>query len=106
MRAEPTNAILKAVRDRLPSSTTAAGNLRVALKETGMKQPVDIQNHWSESVILPPSGARAASGNTADTPRSTVQGGWSRRLCTGPSRDTPDSSIGFRKGNPQVVLCY
>jgi len=27
---------------------------------------VDIQDHWSESVVLLPSGARTASGNTGD----------------------------------------
>jgi len=63
---ELTNAILKAIRDKLPTSLTAAGNLRVALKETDIKQPIDVQDHWVESVILLASGARTASGNTAD----------------------------------------
>jgi len=90
---ELTNAILKAIRDRLPSALTeagnlkaavvedavnlakssqlpstltAAGNLKVSVEESSIKQPVDIQDHWVESVVLLPSGARTASGSTAD----------------------------------------
>ncbi|MEM4975860.1 MAG: hypothetical protein QXT64_00875 [Desulfurococcaceae archaeon] len=63
---ELTNAILKAMRDRLPSTLTAAGNLKVSVEESSIKQPVDIQDHWVESVVLLPSGARTASGSTAD----------------------------------------
>ncbi|MEM4469193.1 MAG: hypothetical protein QXS32_09025 [Candidatus Nezhaarchaeales archaeon] len=54
------------VRDRLPSSLTAAGNFRVALVETTIKQPIEVRDHWSESVVLLPSAARTASGSTAD----------------------------------------
>ncbi|MEM2405645.1 MAG: hypothetical protein QXR05_10930 [Candidatus Methanomethylicia archaeon] len=45
---------------------TAAGNIKVALKEADIKQPVDIQDHWVENVVLLPSAARTASGNTTD----------------------------------------
>jgi len=57
---------LSAIRDRLPSSLTASGNLRIAILETTIKQPIDIQDHWQESVTLLPSAARTTSGNTAD----------------------------------------
>jgi len=57
---------LQAVRDRLPTSLTASGNLKIALVETTIKQPIDIQDHWTESLALLPSGARTTSGNTAD----------------------------------------
>ncbi|MEM0459293.1 MAG: hypothetical protein QXZ31_05460 [Thermofilaceae archaeon] len=50
----------------LSALLTAAGNLRVSLQETTIKQPVDVQDHWTESVVLLPSAARTASGNTAD----------------------------------------
>jgi len=63
---ELTNTILKAIRDRLPSSLTASGNLKVAEVETTIKKPVDIQDHWVESVTISPSSAKTASGNTAD----------------------------------------
>ena len=58
--------VLEAVRDRLPASKTASDNLKIALVETTIKQPVDIQDHWQESVALLPSAARTTSGNTAD----------------------------------------
>jgi hypothetical protein len=58
--------VLENVRDRLPASKTASDNLKIALVETNIKQPTDIQDHWQESVALVPSGARTASGNTAD----------------------------------------
>ncbi|MEM0457409.1 MAG: hypothetical protein QXI01_06810 [Nitrososphaerota archaeon] len=47
-------------------NVTAAGNLRVALLETTIKQPIDVQDHWSESVVLLDSAARTASGSSAD----------------------------------------
>ncbi|MEM4501209.1 MAG: hypothetical protein QW512_03670 [Thermofilaceae archaeon] len=48
------------------SLLTATGNLRVSLQETTLKLPVDIQDHWSESVVLLPSAARTASGAGSD----------------------------------------
>ncbi|MEM2529347.1 MAG: hypothetical protein QXG40_08145, partial [Ignisphaera sp.] len=48
---ELTNTILKAIKDKLPDSLTAAGNLKVSLQETTIKQPVDIQDHWTENVV-------------------------------------------------------
>jgi cell wall-associated NlpC family hydrolase len=63
---ELTNTILKAVRDRLPTTLTASGNLKVAEVETTIQKPVDIQNHWQENVAIAPSAARTASGNTND----------------------------------------
>jgi hypothetical protein len=63
---ELTNTILKAVRDRLPTSKTASDNLKVSLQETTIKQPVDIQDHWQENIVIAPSAARTASGNTSD----------------------------------------
>jgi hypothetical protein len=48
------------------SPVTASGNVRVADVETNYKKPVDIQDHWQESVVLVPSGARTASGSTTD----------------------------------------
>ncbi|MEM2678645.1 MAG: hypothetical protein QXU62_08375 [Thermofilaceae archaeon] len=50
----------------LSALLTAAGNLRVSLQETTIKQPVDIQDHWSENVVLLPSAARTASGTGSD----------------------------------------
>jgi len=63
---ELTNTILKAIKDKLPDSLTAAGNLKVSLQETTIKQPVDIQDHWTENVVLLPSAARTSGGNTVD----------------------------------------
>ena len=57
---------LSAIRGRLPSSLTTAGNLRIALLETTIKQPIDVQDHWQESVALLPSSTVTSSGNTAD----------------------------------------
>lgn len=57
---------LAAINNKLPSSPTAAGNLRMALLETTIKQPIDVQDHWNESVVLLASGARTTSGNSAD----------------------------------------
>lgn len=57
---------IQKIIDRLPSSLTAAGNLKVSLQETTIKQPIDVQDHWSESVVLLPSAARTASGSTDD----------------------------------------
>ncbi|MEM4500662.1 MAG: hypothetical protein QW512_00830 [Thermofilaceae archaeon] len=48
------------------SLLTATGNLRVSLQETTLKLPVDMQDHWSESVVLLPSAARTASGTGDD----------------------------------------
>jgi len=64
--SELTNTILEAIRDRQPASLTAAGNFKVSVEESPIKQPVDIQDHWVESVVLLGSGARTASGNTGD----------------------------------------
>ncbi|MEM1523122.1 MAG: hypothetical protein QXU69_08850, partial [Thermofilaceae archaeon] len=50
----------------LTNLITAAGNLRVSLQETTIKQPVDVQDHWTESVVLLPSAARTASGAGSD----------------------------------------
>jgi hypothetical protein len=55
-----------ATKEQLPSTLTASGNLKVSLQETTIKQPVDIQDHWQENVVIAPSAARTASGNTAD----------------------------------------
>jgi hypothetical protein len=52
--------------DLVESFKTASGNLKAALVETTIKQPVDVQDHWQESVTIAPSAARTASGNTAD----------------------------------------
>jgi len=57
---------VNSIRDRLPSSLTAAGNLKVSIEESSIKQPVDVQDHWVESVVLLPSAARTASGSTGD----------------------------------------
>ncbi|MEM4975713.1 MAG: hypothetical protein QXT64_00135 [Desulfurococcaceae archaeon] len=57
---------LLAKSPQLPSTLTAAGNLKVSVEESSIKQPVNIQDHWVESVVLLPSGARTASGNTGD----------------------------------------
>ncbi|MEM0307086.1 MAG: hypothetical protein QXK01_08935 [Thermofilum sp.] len=51
---------------KLASLTTAAGNLRVSLQEATIKQPVDVQDHWTESVVLLPSAAQTASGAGSD----------------------------------------
>jgi hypothetical protein len=45
---------------------SAAGNLKAALVEATIKQPIDVQDHWQEGIALLPSAARTASGNTAD----------------------------------------
>lgn len=58
--------IVEALKRFFSPLTTSAGNLRVALKETDIKQPVDVQDHWSESVVLLPSAARTAGGSTGD----------------------------------------
>jgi hypothetical protein len=50
----------------LRSFASAAGNLKAALAEATIKQPIDVQDHWVESVALLPSAARTASSNTAD----------------------------------------
>jgi hypothetical protein len=50
----------------LSALRTAAGNLKAALVEATIKQPIDVQDHWQESATLLPSAARTASGNTAD----------------------------------------
>ncbi|MEM4473938.1 MAG: hypothetical protein QXY75_03025 [Candidatus Bathyarchaeia archaeon] len=57
---------IQKIIDRLPSSLTAAGNLKVSLQETIIKQPIDVQDHWSESVVLLPSAARTADGVSGD----------------------------------------
>lgn len=56
--------LIKLIRKALPF--TAAGSLRAALVETTIKQPVDIQDHWVEPVVLLPSAARTASGSGSD----------------------------------------
>jgi hypothetical protein len=61
------SALLRRVLELfLPSSKTASDNFKAALVETTIKQPIDVQDHWQESVALLPSAARTASGNTAD----------------------------------------
>ncbi|MEM4484167.1 MAG: hypothetical protein QXS19_09635 [Candidatus Methanomethylicia archaeon] len=45
---------------------TANQNIKVALKETDIKQPIDIQDHWNESVVLLSSSARTTNGTTED----------------------------------------
>ncbi|MEM2363752.1 MAG: hypothetical protein QXQ20_08685 [Candidatus Nezhaarchaeales archaeon] len=47
-------------------TTTGAGNLKVSVEESSIKQPVDIQDHWSESVVLLPSAARTTNGTSPD----------------------------------------
>ncbi|MEM3895380.1 hypothetical protein [Thermofilum sp.] len=64
--AELTNTIIKAIRDRLPSSLTASGNLKISLQETTIKQPVDVQDHWCENVVLLASAARTSGGTSSD----------------------------------------
>lgn len=60
--------MIKTIVDALKRffTTTAAGNLKVSLEETTIKQPTDVQDHWQENVVISPSGAKTASGNTAD----------------------------------------
>jgi len=50
----------------LSALLTASGNVKIALVETTIKQPVDIQDRWQESVTIASSGARTADGNTSD----------------------------------------
>jgi hypothetical protein len=52
--------------DLVEALRTASGNVKSALVETTIKQPVDVQDHWQESVTIAPSAARTASGNTSD----------------------------------------
>jgi len=66
LSSRASESTLGTVRDRLPASKTASDNFKVALVETTIKQPIDVQDHWQESVTLVPSAARTESGNTAD----------------------------------------
>lgn len=47
-------------------SQTASGNLRISVQESDIKQPIDIQDHWVESVILSGSSAKTSNGSTSD----------------------------------------
>ncbi|MEM4847497.1 MAG: hypothetical protein QW794_07045 [Thermosphaera sp.] len=58
--------IYETLRRFLSLIATAAGNIRVALRETTIKQPVDIQDHWNENVVLLERAARTTSGSTGD----------------------------------------
>ena len=58
------NTILDALKKALNS--VKEDSILTTLQGSTIKQPVDIQDHWSESVILLASGARTASGNSVD----------------------------------------
>jgi len=62
--SEATLSAIKSKTDRLTFS--ANNRLEVNLAETGIIQPIDIQDHWVENVIILPSASRTASGNTGD----------------------------------------
>ena len=51
---------------QFPSRLTVSGNFKTALVETTFKQPVDIQDHWVESVTITPSSAKTTNGNSGD----------------------------------------
>jgi len=58
-----TNSLLSKVikfTDTLPNS------IKSTLIGTEIMQPIDIQDHWVENVIILPSASRTASGNTGD----------------------------------------
>ena len=57
---------IREILENIKAPKTATGNHKVALVETTIKQPVDIQDHWVESVALITSGARTASGTAPD----------------------------------------
>jgi len=61
-----TEETLAAIKAGIPKTTTAAGNLRVSVEESAIKQPVDVQDHWQENIVISPSSAKTASGNTTD----------------------------------------
>jgi hypothetical protein len=66
MRDYDTKPIIEDIRNRLPSSLSELGNFRVSIDEALIKLPIDIQDHWVESVVLLASGTRTASGVGAD----------------------------------------
>lgn len=47
-------------------SKTAGGSIKVSTEETSIKQPVDVQDHWCENVVLLASDARTSGGTTSD----------------------------------------
>jgi hypothetical protein len=60
------SSYIKNIDKAISALLTASGNVKIALVETTIKQPIDVQDHWQERVALLPSGARTSSGNTAD----------------------------------------
>lgn len=57
---------IREILEHVKIPKTAAGSHKVALVESTIKQPVDIQDHWVESVTLLTSGARTSSGAGSD----------------------------------------
>lgn len=57
---------LSNIHTLLTTLLTSSGNARVALVETTIKQPIDVQDHLSESVTVLASGARTSSGSGSD----------------------------------------
>jgi hypothetical protein len=60
------SSYIKNLDKALSALLTASGNVKIALVETTIKQPVDIQDRWQEGVTIASSGARTAGGNTSD----------------------------------------
>jgi hypothetical protein len=62
----------QAVREELTSGDANTKKLladlllSIVLKNSMIKLPTDVQDHWQESVALAASAARTSSGNTAD----------------------------------------
>jgi hypothetical protein len=63
---EELSSYIKNLDKALSTLLTASGNLKAALVESTIKQPIDIQDHWQEGITLLPSGARTSSSNTSD----------------------------------------
>jgi len=58
---------IREILENIKAPKTASGSHKVALVESTIKQPVDIQDHWVESIVLLTSAARTSSGNGSDT---------------------------------------
>lgn len=55
---------IKMQADRLMFDS--ASNLLISLSNATVKQPMDIQDHWQEPILLLPSGTRSSSGYSDD----------------------------------------
>jgi hypothetical protein len=104
-----TEDTLSALKALLPSSKTASDNFKIALVETTIKQPVDVQDHWCESVTLLASAARTASGNTSDIDVGRFIGGEICLDVTAVSGTSPTLDV-YIEGKDQLsgkykVLC-